>query len=165
MDRNNLDILCWNVHGLNAAARCSTVRNTAVAAHAAIVCLQETKTEFFFFSLLFWQCVAQLLMIFVTCLLMGLMVVYLPRGILRRLLPTLVLWGNSPSRFGLIMVIPPISGSLQCTDHRGRQILFSGGAQKHRYHHSRSMGNHGRFQSHSCGQRQRQSKSQRTLDG
>lgn len=36
-------ILCWNVRGLNMAARCLTVHETLVATRCHIACLQETK--------------------------------------------------------------------------------------------------------------------------
>jgi exonuclease III len=36
-------ILCWNVRGLNAAAKRASVRNLIISSRASIVCLQETK--------------------------------------------------------------------------------------------------------------------------
>ncbi|KAG2563716.1 hypothetical protein PVAP13_8KG317614, partial [Panicum virgatum] len=39
----NVNLLCWNVRGLNAAARRASVHNTVTSSGASIVCLQETK--------------------------------------------------------------------------------------------------------------------------
>ena len=38
-------ILCWNVRGLNSAARCLAVHETIAATTCHIACLQETKLE------------------------------------------------------------------------------------------------------------------------
>jgi exonuclease III len=43
MSQKNCDILCWNVRGLNAAARRDSIRNMVATSGATIVCLQETK--------------------------------------------------------------------------------------------------------------------------
>lgn len=43
MSSNNISILCWNVRGLNAEARCLVVHETLKNTAAHIVCLQETK--------------------------------------------------------------------------------------------------------------------------
>lgn len=42
---SNTDILCWNVRGLNAAARCLTVHEMIRATPCQLVCLQETKLQ------------------------------------------------------------------------------------------------------------------------
>jgi exonuclease III len=42
---NDFQILCWNVRGLNSAARCLAVHETIAATTCHIVCLQETKLE------------------------------------------------------------------------------------------------------------------------
>jgi exonuclease III len=39
----NCCILSWNVRGLNARAKCESVRQTILSTSATIVCLQETK--------------------------------------------------------------------------------------------------------------------------
>ena len=43
MNHNDFDILCWNVRGLNMAARCLAVHETITATACHIACLQETK--------------------------------------------------------------------------------------------------------------------------
>ena len=43
MSQKNVNLLCWNVRGLNAAARRASVRTTVTSSGASIVCLQETK--------------------------------------------------------------------------------------------------------------------------
>lgn len=43
MATNELQILCWNVQGLNSIARRSTVQQVLATTHCQIVCLQETK--------------------------------------------------------------------------------------------------------------------------
>jgi exonuclease III len=43
MSHKNCNVLCWNVDGLNAAARRDSVRVAVSATGATIVCLQETK--------------------------------------------------------------------------------------------------------------------------
>jgi exonuclease III len=43
MANENLSIVCWNVRGLNAEARRSTVRETLSTTPCHIACLQETK--------------------------------------------------------------------------------------------------------------------------
>lgn len=40
---DNIDILCWNVRGLNNAARCLTVHEVIKATPCHLVCIQETK--------------------------------------------------------------------------------------------------------------------------
>lgn len=40
-------VLCWNVRGLNADARKRAVRNKIDESLASVVCLQETKMQFF----------------------------------------------------------------------------------------------------------------------
>lgn len=42
MSQKNCNVLCWNVRGLNTAAR-KSVRNIVQSSGATIVCLQETK--------------------------------------------------------------------------------------------------------------------------
>jgi hypothetical protein len=42
----NLEILCWNVRGLNNVARRETVRETIATTTFHLVCLQETKLIF-----------------------------------------------------------------------------------------------------------------------
>ncbi|KAJ1269918.1 hypothetical protein BS78_06G014600 [Paspalum vaginatum] len=39
----SLDILCWNVHGLNSLARRSTVQEMISASSCHLACLQESK--------------------------------------------------------------------------------------------------------------------------
>lgn len=43
MSVKDCNLLCWNVRGLNDAAKRSSVRNQIVTSGATIVCLQETK--------------------------------------------------------------------------------------------------------------------------
>lgn len=43
MSQKDCNILCWNVRGLNSAARRASTRNVVSALGATIVCLQETK--------------------------------------------------------------------------------------------------------------------------
>lgn len=43
MNRSDCKILCWNVRGLNGAARRASVRNLISSSGASVVCLQETK--------------------------------------------------------------------------------------------------------------------------
>lgn len=43
MTTPNLDILCWNVRGLNDPARCVTVHEVLAATSCHIACFQETK--------------------------------------------------------------------------------------------------------------------------
>lgn len=43
MDSNDLNIMNWNVRGLNDAAHRETVRQMITCAQPNIVCLQETK--------------------------------------------------------------------------------------------------------------------------
>jgi hypothetical protein len=45
MANHNLDILCWNVYGLNAEARHSTVHETLASSSCHIIGLQETKLQ------------------------------------------------------------------------------------------------------------------------
>jgi exonuclease III len=45
MHYKNVDIIPWNVRGLNAAARCLTVHETLAATSCHIACLQETKLQ------------------------------------------------------------------------------------------------------------------------
>ena len=45
MNHNDFDILCWNVRGLNMAARCLAVHETIAANTCHIACLQETKLQ------------------------------------------------------------------------------------------------------------------------
>lgn len=45
MSQKNCNVLCWNVHGLNSAARRASTRNAVSSSGATIVCLQETKIE------------------------------------------------------------------------------------------------------------------------
>lgn len=43
MPHKNIEIISWNVKGLNAAARCLTVHETLAANPCHIACLHETK--------------------------------------------------------------------------------------------------------------------------
>lgn len=43
MTTQNFDVICWNVRGLNSAARCATVHELLSSTHCHIACLQETK--------------------------------------------------------------------------------------------------------------------------
>jgi hypothetical protein len=43
MSQSNCNVLCWNVRGLNDAAKRASVRNMIFSSGATIVCLQETK--------------------------------------------------------------------------------------------------------------------------
>nr|TKW26170.1 hypothetical protein SEVIR_3G168900v2 [Setaria viridis] len=43
MTANDLDIICWNVRGLNSQARRSTVQQTLVSSSCHITCIQEMK--------------------------------------------------------------------------------------------------------------------------
>jgi exonuclease III len=43
MNSPNVEIVSWNVRGLNATARCLAVHETLAATPCQIVCLQETK--------------------------------------------------------------------------------------------------------------------------
>lgn len=45
MSSDNFSIVCWNVRGLNAAARVLTVHEMIKTMTAHIVCLQETKLQ------------------------------------------------------------------------------------------------------------------------
>lgn len=51
MDTNNQNrswkVLCWNVRGLNAERKWSTIRDKILECQADIVCLQETKKDLF----------------------------------------------------------------------------------------------------------------------
>lgn len=51
MDTNNRNrswkVLWWNVRGLNAKRKQSTIRDTIVESQADIICLQETKKDLF----------------------------------------------------------------------------------------------------------------------
>lgn len=40
-------VLCWNVRGLNSDARQRSVRSKVDESMASIICLQETKMQFF----------------------------------------------------------------------------------------------------------------------
>jgi len=42
---DNLNILSWNVRGLNSRARCDDTRLLVEDCRASIVCLQETKLD------------------------------------------------------------------------------------------------------------------------
>jgi hypothetical protein len=43
MSQSNCNVLCWNVRGLNDAAKRASVCNMIFSSGATIVCLQETK--------------------------------------------------------------------------------------------------------------------------
>jgi exonuclease III len=43
MNSPNVEIILWNVRGLNATDRCLAVHETLAATSCQIVCLQETK--------------------------------------------------------------------------------------------------------------------------
>ena len=45
MAQPNVNIICWNVRGLNSRARRDAVRDIVRDSHASIVCLQETKLQ------------------------------------------------------------------------------------------------------------------------
>jgi exonuclease III len=45
MHHKNVDIISWNIRGLNATARCLTVHETLAATSGHIACLQETKLQ------------------------------------------------------------------------------------------------------------------------
>lgn len=45
MISDNIDIMCWNVRGLIAAARCLTVHEMLKSTPCHLVCLQETKLQ------------------------------------------------------------------------------------------------------------------------
>ena len=45
MAQHNVNLVCWNVRGLNSPARRDAVRDTVRDCKATIVCLQETKLE------------------------------------------------------------------------------------------------------------------------
>lgn len=42
---DNFEIMSWNVRGLNAPAKCLTVRETIATTTYHIACLQETKLQ------------------------------------------------------------------------------------------------------------------------
>lgn len=73
MDSTNLNVVCWNVRGLNMGGHHSTVRESVVTAQTDIICLQETKIEAFSLTW-FGNVLALHLMISVSCPLMGHMV-------------------------------------------------------------------------------------------
>ena len=47
MDNRSWNILCWNIWGINAIAKCAVVRNKIEESSCPIICLRETKHEFF----------------------------------------------------------------------------------------------------------------------
>ena len=47
MDNRSWNILCWNIRGINAIAKCAVVRNKIEESSCPIICLRETKHEFF----------------------------------------------------------------------------------------------------------------------
>jgi len=47
MDNRSWNILCWNIRGINAMAKCDAVRNKIEESSCSIVCLPETKREHF----------------------------------------------------------------------------------------------------------------------
>jgi exonuclease III len=47
MDNRVWNILCWNIHGLNASGKWDAVRTKIEECVCSIVCIQETKREHF----------------------------------------------------------------------------------------------------------------------
>jgi exonuclease III len=45
MALNNIQLISWNVRGLNAPARCLAMHEMIAAAPCNLVCLQETKLQ------------------------------------------------------------------------------------------------------------------------
>uniref|UniRef100_A0A453JT49 Endonuclease/exonuclease/phosphatase domain-containing protein n=1 Tax=Aegilops tauschii subsp. strangulata TaxID=200361 RepID=A0A453JT49_AEGTS len=43
MSSPNLELVCWNVHGLNSPAKKKALREFTDTTHPAIFCIQETK--------------------------------------------------------------------------------------------------------------------------
>ena len=47
MDNRVWNILCWNIHGINASTKWDAIRNKIEESSCSIICLQETKREHF----------------------------------------------------------------------------------------------------------------------
>lgn len=43
-------VLCWNVRGLNSDKKWDSIRDKIVKSQCDVICLQETKCEFFYFA-------------------------------------------------------------------------------------------------------------------
>ena len=47
MDNRVWNILCWNIHGINASTKWDAIWNKIEESSCSIICLQETKREHF----------------------------------------------------------------------------------------------------------------------